>query len=210
MLSVGTRINVEDRVQVGSVAKTLDRGRHFATCHRGPADTRRSGHGPCDPALSSTIHGAASDPIRVRHLLDHTAGLDDARIAHIFSKTATADMPLAQAVAAGQPMLRVRSRPGTRHSYSNIGYTLAGMVIESITGSRYETYLDLHLLQPLGMHESTFAFTTQTGAQGDSAHGDGAFRTRRTPPLGADPPAARRSIDDDGRRHGAAGPLPDE
>ena len=72
-------------------------------------------------------------------------------------------------------MLRVRSRPGTRHSYSNIGYTLAGMVIESITGSRYETYLDLHLLQPLGMHDSTFAFTTQTGAQGDSRMAMGHF-----------------------------------
>ena len=49
------------------------------------------------------------------------------------------------------------------------------MVIESITGSRYETYLDLHLLQPLGMHESTFAFTTQTGAQGDSGIAMGHF-----------------------------------
>ena len=92
--SVGTRINVEDRVQVGSVAKTL--------IAAGILRLATEGRLTLDARVTDLVSGirfdnpwSASDPIRVRHLLDHTAGLDDARIAHIFSKTATADMPLA-------------------------------------------------------------------------------------------------------------------
>ena len=203
----GQPIGVDDRVQVGSVAKTL-----VAT---GILRLVTEGRLTLDAPVAGLVSGvafdnpwAASDPIRVRHLLDQTAGLDDARIAHVFSVTADADMPLAEAVAAGQPLLRVRSRPGTRHSYSNIGYTLAGMVIEAVTGTRYEHYLATHLLQPLGMHDSTFAFTTQTGASRRFPHRDGTFRTRRTPRIGADSPATRRPVDDDRWRHGAARPVP--
>ena len=42
-----------------------------------------------------------------------------------------------------------------------MGYTLAAMVIEAVTRERYETWLDRELLRPLGMRDSTFAFTTQ-------------------------------------------------
>jgi CubicO group peptidase (beta-lactamase class C family) len=162
----GQPIGIDDRVQVGSVAKTL-----VAT---GILRLVTEGRLTLDAPVAGLVSGvafdnpwAATDPVRVRHLLDQTAGLDDARIAHVFSVTADADMPLAEAVAAGQPLLRVRSRPGTRHSYSNMGYTLAGMVIETVTGMRYENYLATYLLQPLGMHDSTFEFTTQTGDAGD-------------------------------------------
>ena len=72
-----------------------------------------------------------------------------------------------QRPSPGSGPLAVRSRPGSRHSYSNSGYTLLGMIIEAVTRSRYEAYLDAHLLRPLGMHDSTFAFTTQAGSDAD-------------------------------------------
>ncbi len=48
-----------------------------------------------------------------------------------------------------------------------MGYTLLGLIIESVVGERYETYLDEQLLVPLGMHDSTFTFTTQEGEHAD-------------------------------------------
>ena len=42
-----------------------------------------------------------------------------------------------------------------------MSYSLLGMVIESVTGERYETYLDRELLKPLAMHDSTFGFISQ-------------------------------------------------
>ena len=108
------------------------------------------------------------DGITIRHLLDHTAGIDDARLWQMFSERASADAPLAAAFPDPNQLLRPRSLPGARFSYSNLGYTLLGMVIEAVCGERYETYLDEHLLAPLSMRNSSFGFTTQQGERADS------------------------------------------
>mgnify|MGYP001822431435 CR=1 FL=1 len=105
--------------------------------------------------------------VTVRHLLDHTAGLNDAHLWQMFSERADPNKPLSAAFPDPELQLRIRSRPGTRFSYSNMGYTLLGMIIESVTGDRYETYLDESVLAPLGMYDSTFAYTTQEGEDAD-------------------------------------------
>jgi hypothetical protein len=79
----------------------------------------------------------------------------------------TPDAPLIDTFMRDATVLQLRSRPGERFSYSNMGYTLAGMVIEAVTGERYERWLDRELLATLGMHDSTFAFVSQTGATAD-------------------------------------------
>ncbi len=161
----GAALGADARVHVGSIAKTL-----LATgVLRLVSQKRLALDTPVAsllPAIAFDNPWQASDPVRVRHLLDHTSGLDDARFSQVFSLKADADAPLAHAFARTLP-LRVRSRPGSRHSYSNSGYTLLGMVVEAVVGSRYEDYLDAHLLAPLAMHDSTFAFTTQEGAKAD-------------------------------------------
>ena len=120
------------------------------------------------PSLPVRNPWQATRPVTVRHLLDHTSGLDDMRLRQMFSSRVAPDMPLAQAFA-GSDLLRVRVPPGSRVSYSNMGYTVLGMIIESVTGTRYEDYLDTQLLAPLGMHNSTFRFTTQEGSAADTA-----------------------------------------
>jgi hypothetical protein len=52
-------------------------------------------------------------------------------------------------------------------SYSNTGYGILGLLIERVTGQRYEAYLDANLLRPLGMANSTFAFVAQDGPRAD-------------------------------------------
>ncbi|QSX73973.1 beta-lactamase family protein [Lysobacter arenosi] len=161
----GAALGADDRVHVGSIAKTLlaTGVLHLVSQKRLTLDTPVS---TLLPGIAFDNPWQASDPVRVRHLLDHTSGLDDARFSQVFSLKADADAPLANAFARSVP-LQVRSRPGSRHSYSNSGYTLLGMVVEAVVGSRYEAYLDANLLRPLGMHDSTFAFTTQEGAGAD-------------------------------------------
>lgn len=158
----GKPMRVDQRVHIGSVAKTL-----LATGILRLVSERRLS---LDTPVATLLPGVtfdnpwgSSDPVRIRHLLDNTSGLDDAHFWHVFSMKAHADAPLADAFPKGRGLLRIRSRPGARFSYSNMSYTLLGMVIEAIAKQRYERYLDAELLAPLGMHDSTFAFVSQDG-----------------------------------------------
>lgn len=172
--AVGYRDNVErmpfsaqTRFHVGSVAKAV-----LATgILRLVTENRIALDEPVTrylPAVRFENPWAPAEPVTVRHLLDHTSGLDDARLWHMFSAAVEPDAPLSAAFSRSTGSLRIRVRPGNRMSYSNAGYTLLGMVIEAVTGARYESYLDAHLLKPLGMNDSTFRFTTQEGASADS------------------------------------------
>ena len=172
----GVALVADDRVNVGSIAKTaLATGvLRLVSMGRLSLDTSVSSLLP-DVAIDNPW--AARDPIRIRHLLDHTSGLDDLRLWQVFSLQADADTPLARAFN-GDALLRVRNRPGTRFSYSNMGYSLLGRIVETVTGERYERYLDLNLLAPLGMKDSTFGFVSQEGLQADPRLAMGHFEDR--------------------------------
>jgi len=154
-----TILQVDHQLQVGSVAKTLlaTGVLRLISQHKLSLDSLVA---TILPELNLQNPWAKTDPLRLRHLLDHTSGLDDARLSHVFSLQASADTPLSQAFHSAASR-QLRSKPGSRLSYSNLGYTLLGMVIERISGERYETFLARELLTPLGMRNSTFAFISQ-------------------------------------------------
>ncbi len=161
----GAAMAPDSKVHVGSVAKSL-----IAT---GVLQLVSAGRIELDAPVSRYLPALRFDnpwpdrPVRVRHLLDHSAGLDDMRLWQLFSTQATPDTSLLDAFSRDPSVLAIRSPPGSRFSYSNMGYTLAAMVIEAVTRERYESWLDRELLRPLGMRDSTFAFTTQLGAGAD-------------------------------------------
>jgi CubicO group peptidase (beta-lactamase class C family) len=160
----GQAMTADTRVHVGSVAKTALAIGVLRLITAGKL-TLDSEVAPLLPAARFDNRWQATDPIRVRHLLEHTAGLENFRFHQIFTLRARADTPLSAALA-GSP-LRLNTRPGARYVYSNISYHLLGMVIEAVTQSRYESYLDAELLLPLGMADSTFSFTVQDGIGSD-------------------------------------------
>jgi CubicO group peptidase (beta-lactamase class C family) len=177
--ATGKPMTPDTHVHVGSVAKTVLATGVLRLVTRGQLslDTEVTS---LLPALRFHNPWRGSDPIRIRHLLAHTAGLDNFRVHQVFSLRARADLPLGEAL--GMHELAVRSRPGARYAYSSIGYHLLGMVIEAVTWQRYETWLDAELLQPLGMHDSTFAFTSQRGAAADPRLAMGHFENRAAYP----------------------------
>jgi CubicO group peptidase (beta-lactamase class C family) len=169
----------DDRVQVGSVAKALVATGVLVLVTQGRVDL----DAPVAhylPDLPVENRWEPESPLRVRHLLDHTGGLDDARMWQVFSLRADPDAPLRDSLTHPRGTLRVRHRPGDRFSYSNTSYLLLGMLIERVTGSRYETWLDTELLAPLGMTRSTFAFVTQAGPQADPTLAMGHFDPKST------------------------------
>ncbi|GAA4439435.1 hypothetical protein GCM10023091_21570 [Ravibacter arvi] len=159
-LGTGEKIDKNDKVHVGSITKTvLALGiLRLATENRLHIDdpVRRY-----LPGLPLNNPWESANPVTVRHLLDHTSGLSDIRLWHFFSDTSTPDAPLSEFYKRSPDVLKINTRPGTVFSYSNMGYTVLGMLIEAVVGESYETYLDRKLLQPLGLENSTFRFVSQ-------------------------------------------------
>jgi CubicO group peptidase (beta-lactamase class C family) len=101
----------------------------------------------------------ATDPVRVVNLLEHTAGFDDMHFNEVYNTAGSPDISLREVFARFTKPQYVRWRPGTRMSYSNPGYGLAGYLIEKVTGQRFEDYIQGNILNPLGMTHSSFRLT---------------------------------------------------
>lgn len=93
------------------------------------------------------------EPITLAHLLTHTPGFEE-RGDGLFLHSVDEKLPLVDYLQRYMPA-RVRP-PGTLTAYSNYGTTLAGYIIEQVTGMPYEQYIEEKILQPLQMTHSTF------------------------------------------------------
>ncbi|HYB94215.1 MAG TPA: serine hydrolase domain-containing protein [Vicinamibacterales bacterium] len=105
-----------------------------------------------------------TDPVRVIHLLQHTAGFDDMHFNEMYNLTDPPDLPLEQVLRRNPASRVVRWRPGTRMSYSNPGYGVAGYLIEKLTGQPFEDRIAERIFTPAGMPTSSFRLTTQDEA----------------------------------------------
>lgn len=52
---------------------------------------------------------------------------------------------------------RLHFTPGTGRAYSNLGYSILGLVIEKVTGMSYGDYCKKYVLQPLGIYDMQLA-----------------------------------------------------
>ena len=91
------------------------------------------------------------DPVTVRHLLDHTAGFDEIRPG--------TQAPSREALLSLDEFLKgrlVRVRPpGRIIAYSTYGITLAGQLVEEVSGETFETFLRRSIWEPLGMRRTS-------------------------------------------------------
>lgn len=95
-----------------------------------------------------TLPATFPEPVRIRHLLTHTAGFEDQAIG-MNARTIEEVKKLENYLLSNMPQ-RVRP-PGIHASYSNWGTTLAGYIIEQVTGQSWDDYVDDHILMPLDM-----------------------------------------------------------
>ncbi|MEG0862224.1 MAG: serine hydrolase domain-containing protein [Pseudomonas sp.] len=93
---------------------------------------------------------SANSAVTLRRLLSHQAGLPSEYLPRLRSSDPLKDLPQK---ASG---LWLSNPPGTRTVYSNLGFALLGAAIERSSGQTFETRLQQHLLQPLGMKHSGF------------------------------------------------------
>jgi CubicO group peptidase (beta-lactamase class C family) len=117
--------------------------------------------------LNDTFYGEPKDKrvykINVAELLSHEAGWTQRYGDQMF-------MPLVVAEKMGvKPPVdtktivkfalekRLQYIPGTGKAYSNLGYSILGLVIEKVTGMSYEDFCRKTILEPLGIYDMKIA-----------------------------------------------------
>ncbi len=93
------------------------------------------------------------DPaITIEELLTHASGLPREAGSH------WSDLKFPDSSEVKQYLVNatVPYSPETRWKYSNLALTIAGMIVESVSGERYADYIQNHIFNPLGMTSSSF------------------------------------------------------
>lgn len=104
------------------------------------------------PELSKIEGGLfRSRPITIASLLSHTSGLPREGNTPAWAE---ADFPEIAEVLAGLQAQRAIYGPQTRLKYSNLAFTLAGLIIERAAGVSYDKFIDDLILEPLAMTHS--------------------------------------------------------
>lgn len=100
--------------------------------------------GPISRYLKDCL--ASWNQVTVRELLSHTAGFGDYPKSFDFRKDYTE--PELLKIVGGIPLAY---EPGTKWSYSNLGYLTLGIMIHRVTGEFYGDFLHERIFRPLGM-----------------------------------------------------------
>lgn len=173
----GGPVDPDTRFEIGSVTKTYTALLLAEASARGEV----AYHDPIAdylPRGAVPVHRSGT-PITLLHLATHTAGLP--RLPAGFLAAA---LPAwftdpyagysARQLLASLGSTRVRSRPGSRVHYSNLGVGLLGQLLAQVAATDYPRLLDARVLGPLGL--------TRTTCDPGSAQAVGYWHGRPRPP----------------------------
>jgi CubicO group peptidase (beta-lactamase class C family) len=133
----------------GSISKLFTTTAVMQLVEQGKLDLDRDVNDYLDFAIPKTY----PEPVTLRQLLTHTAGFEDT-LKNLFVAHES-DMKPLRTYLVNQMPARIFP-PGKVPSYSNYGFTLAGYIVERVSGEKFERYIDNHILKPLRMTNSTF------------------------------------------------------
>jgi len=103
--------------------------------------------------LDFAIPDTYPEPITLRHLLSHTPGFEDKGSG--MHKLQAEQMSSLDGYLKANLPARVFP-PGEVLAYSNYGATLAGYIVERVSGLSFNEYVEQNIFAPLGMAHSTF------------------------------------------------------
>ncbi len=144
-IAAGTPVDADDTVfPTASVAKLFTWTAVMQLVEQGRLDL--------DAQVNRYLSGfqipdAFDEPVRVWHLLSHTAGFEDDPMRHAVVPEDLADL---ESTLIRDMPARVRP-PGRYTAYSNYGAALAGHLVAEVSGMSWEDYLDRNVLEPLDM-----------------------------------------------------------
>ena len=154
--SGGTAATVQTQYRIGSITKTFVAVEVLRMRDEGLLDLN-------DP-LGRHCDDTPFGHVTIAQLLSHTSGLQAETNGPWWERTA--GVTWAELMAA-TPQLK--SRPGAKFHYSNVGYAVLGELIARLRGRPWDDVLHANLLEPLGMRH-TSAWPEDPAAHGLAVH----------------------------------------
>ncbi len=161
-LSDSLQVEPYHRFRVASVSKLVTAVAVMKLQEEGRLSVTDKVFGP-GAILDDTLFAHPKDrrvfDITVGHLLAHEGGWsqrygDQMFMPEVVARTLDIPMPVDLKdiirFALGK---NLHFTPGTGQSYSNLGYSILGLVIEEASGMDYETYCIREILEPLGIYD---------------------------------------------------------
>lgn len=105
---------------------------------------------------------ASWNAITIRHLLQHTSGLQRDLPESLLGQVDPAALPSIDDLIKMAGQFPLENPTGAVQSYSNVGYHVLGFVIEKVTGQYFAEFLQQRVFSPLGMTSADVIRTTKT------------------------------------------------
>ncbi|MBI3348104.1 MAG: serine hydrolase [Burkholderiales bacterium] len=117
--------------------------------------------------LDFTIPGRNGKALTLRHVMTHTTGLEETARDLLTYDTAGPDLGK---VLKGYIPPYVYD-PGTTPGYSNYATSLAGYIVQRVSGKPFDDYMEQQVFGPLGMKQSTFRQPLPEALKGQMSQG---------------------------------------
>jgi CubicO group peptidase (beta-lactamase class C family) len=116
------------------------------------------------PDFSVQFPSTSSEQITIRHLLNHSSGIgnppDILKFIHKEDEPFPSQVELAQRILADNSKLKFE--PGTQATYTNLGYTVLGAVVEAVAGQPHKDYAVENIFRPLKMKRTDYVYSDET------------------------------------------------
>jgi len=190
--AAGTAATPDTTFRAGSISKSLTSIAIMKLVEQGKLtlDAKLS---DLAPEIKTENPWQATDPVRLVHLLEHTAGWPDISL-DVLVKDAPG-WSLRQGVEYASSRYVSRWRPGLYSTYNNAGPSVAGYVLEKASGQTFSAFAREQVLRPMGMAQADFDLTPELKARLAKSYGpDGSespYQTIILPPSGSLATSAR-------------------
>lgn len=150
------------RFRVASVSKLVTAVAVMKLQEEGKLSVNDPVFGPgaiLDDTLFANPKDRRAFDITVGHLLAHEGGWsqqygDQMFMPDVIARSLDVPMPVdLKTIIRFALSKNLHFAPGTAQSYSNLGYSILGLVIEEASGMDYETYCKKKILEPLGIFD---------------------------------------------------------
>jgi len=133
----------------GSVSKLFTWTAVMQMVEQGKLDLDRN----VNDYLDFHIPDRPEGPITLRHIMTHTAGFEE-QIKSLIATDPKALKPLADYARNATPTRIFKA--GSTPAYSNYATSLAGYLVQRVSGQSFDDYIDSHIFKPLGMTHASF------------------------------------------------------